>query len=114
MNKLNVCLINDSFPPAIDGVANAVTNYAKIIARDFGTPTVVTPWYPDADDTGYPFSVVRYPSVDMTKLVGYRAGLPFSPEIAAKLEKAGFDITENAACLKRLYADLTDSRKFNK
>ena len=92
MNKLNVCLINDSFPPAIDGVANAVTNYAKIIARDFGTPTVVTPWYPDADDTGYPFSVVRYPSVDMTKLVGYRAGLPFSPEIAAKLEKADFDI----------------------
>ena len=31
-----------------------------------------------------------------------------------KMKKAGFDITENAACLKRLYADLTDSRKFNK
>lgn len=29
MDKLNICLINDSFPPAIDGVANAVTNYAK-------------------------------------------------------------------------------------
>ena len=44
MEKLNVCLINDSFPPAIDGVANAVTNYAKIIARDYGYPTVVTPF----------------------------------------------------------------------
>ena len=42
MEKLNVCLINDSFPPAIDGVANAVTNYARIIARDYGSPTVVT------------------------------------------------------------------------
>ena len=92
MEKLNVCLINDSFPPAIDGVANAVTNYAKIIARDYGYPTVVTPFYPNADDTVYHFPVVRYPSVDMTKLVGYRAGMPFSPEIAAKLEQSHFDI----------------------
>ena len=92
MDKLNVCLINDSFPPAIDGVANAVTNYAKIIARDYGYPTVVTPYYPDADDSVYDFPVIRYPSVDMTRLVGYRAGLPFSPEIAAELEKAKFDI----------------------
>ena len=92
MEKLNVCLINDSFPPAIDGVANAVTNYARIIARDYGSPTVVTPYYPNADDSVYPFPVVRYPSVDMTKLVGYRAGLPFSPEITTKLEKAHFDI----------------------
>jgi len=36
--------------------------------------------------------VVPYPSVDMTKLVGYRAGMPFSPEITAKLEQAHFDI----------------------
>lgn len=92
MEKRNICLINDSFPPAIDGVANAVTNYAKIIARDYGAPTVVTPYYPDADDSVYDFPVIRYPSVDMTKLVGYRAGLPFSPDIATKLEKAGFDI----------------------
>ena len=92
MEKWNICLINDSFPPAIDGVANAVTNYAKIIARDYGAPTVVTPYYPDADDSVYDFPVIRYPSVDMTKLVGYRAGLPFSPDIAARMEKARFDI----------------------
>ena len=92
MDKLNVCLLNDSFPPAIDGVANAVTNYAKIIARDYGRPTVVTPYYPDADDSVYDFPVIRYPSVDMTALVGYRAGLPFSPEITAKLEQSQFDI----------------------
>ena len=29
--KLSVCLLNDSFPPVIDGVANAVLNYARII-----------------------------------------------------------------------------------
>ena len=87
-----MCLINDSFPPAIDGVANAVTNYASIIAREYGEPVVVTPFYTDADDSVYDFPVIRYPSVDMTKLVGYRAGLPFSPEITAKLEQSHFDI----------------------
>lgn len=50
MPKLNVCLINDSFPPEIDGVANAVTNYAQIITEKFGSAVVVTPDNPEADD----------------------------------------------------------------
>lgn len=28
-DKMNICLINDSFPPLIDGVANAVLNYPQ-------------------------------------------------------------------------------------
>ena len=27
--KTGICLLNDSFPPLIDGVANAVVNYAQ-------------------------------------------------------------------------------------
>lgn len=92
MNKLNVCLINDSFPPVIDGVANAVTNYADIISRQLGEATVVTPYYPGADDGAYRFPVVRYPSLDMTKVLGYRAGMPFSTEVFRKLEDSGFEI----------------------
>ena len=92
MGKLNVCLLNDSFPPAIDGVANAVTNYAQIITRGHGSATVVTPFYPDADDTVFPFPVLRYPSLDTTKLVGYRAGIPFDPELMGKLAHQNFDI----------------------
>ncbi len=92
MNKLNVCLINDSFPPVIDGVANAVTNYAEIISRELGEATVATPYYPGADDGAYRFPVVRYPSLDMTKLVGYRAGMPFSTEVFRRLEESGFEI----------------------
>ncbi len=88
----NVCLINDSFPPAIDGVANAVVNYGQIITKELGRATVVTPYYPDADDSVFPFPVLRYPSVDVTKLVGYRAGMPFSPELMQKLEDSHFDI----------------------
>ena len=92
MDKLNVCLVNDSFPPEIDGVANAVTNYAAIINGELGAATVVTPSNPEADDAAFPFPVCRYPSLDTTKLVGYRAGLPFSPEIQDTLEDDGFDI----------------------
>lgn len=92
MEKLNVCLINDSFPPAIDGVANAVVNYGSIIQRGLGSATVVTPFYPDADDSVFDFPVIRYPSIDMTAAVGYRAGLPFSAEVLSELEKKDFDI----------------------
>ena len=92
MKDWNVCLINDSFPPAIDGVANAVVNYGQIITAGQGRATVVTPYYPDADDSVFPFPVLRYPSVDVTKLVGYRAGMPFSPELMQRLEDADFDI----------------------
>ena len=31
------CLINDSFPPVTDGVANAVVNYARVITESGST-----------------------------------------------------------------------------
>ena len=92
MDKLNICLVNDSFPPAIDGVANAVTNYAKIIQNGLGNSTVVTPFYPDADDSVFDFPVLRYPSIDMTKLVGYHAGFPFSEKTMKTLMEYPFDL----------------------
>ena len=49
-DKMNVCLINDSFPPLIDGVANTVLNSASIIEREYGTATVATQYYPGADE----------------------------------------------------------------
>ena len=73
--KLNVCLMNDSFPPLIDGVANAVVNYANIIEQKYGHAIVCTPEYPGVKDD-YSFEVLRYNSLDTTKLVGYRTGMP--------------------------------------
>jgi len=90
--NLNICLVNDSFPPEIDGVANAVTNYADIITRCHGKATVVTPANSRADDSVFAFPVLRYPSVDLTNLVGYHAGFPFSPEVQKKLMAEGFDL----------------------
>ena len=92
MKQRNICLINDSFPPVTDGVANAVVNYAKNLTDDGYCATAVTPAYPDADDTQFAFPVVRYPSVDLTKLVGYHAGLPFSSQTLETLIERKFDL----------------------
>ena len=88
----NICLINDSFPPLIDGVSNAVANYGKIINAELGSAAVVTPYYPDADDSRYDFPVIRFPSIDTTEKVGYRAGIPFSAEVIGKLKDMDFKV----------------------
>lgn len=90
--NLNVCLINDSFPPEIDGVANAVVNYATVINGGLGNAIVVTPDHPEAKDDDFSYPVLRYPSIDMTKQFGYMAGMPFSPETMKKIERAEIDI----------------------
>lgn len=46
---MKVTLLNDSFPPVIDGVANVVMNYAEIMHKEgLADVMVATPEYPDA------------------------------------------------------------------
>lgn len=93
MNKITVSLLSDSFPPIIDGVANAVVNYAEQINKEWGTAIVATPAYPGANDKRIPFQVIRYPSIDVRKITtGYVAGIPFSPELMSRLTKQRVDI----------------------
>mgnify|MGYP000780566121 FL=1 len=92
MSNRTICLINDSFPPVTDGVANAVVNYGRAITESGDKAVVVTPAYPGADDSGFSFPVVRYPSIDMTKLVGYHAGFPFSEKTMQTLMEYPFDL----------------------
>ena len=81
-----VCLLNDSFPPLIDGVANAVMNYARNMPENGMKGVVITPDHPQADDSTFPYPVLRYPSIDLRKKMGYMAGVPFSPEMTHRLE----------------------------
>ncbi len=101
--KLNVCLLNDSFPPLIDGVSNAVVNYATIIQQKYGEATVVTPDYPDADDSAFPFAVERYPSIDTTKLVGYRAGNALDLNYLSKIYEKKFDVLHSHCPIASTY-----------
>ena len=90
--ELSVCLINDSFPPLIDGVANTVKNYAAIINKNHGKATVAVPYYPGADDSAFSYKVVRFPSINTEKLVGYRAGYPFDPETLEEIKTEKINI----------------------
>ena len=89
---LSVCLLNDSFVPQIDGVVNAVVNYAERITETGGKAMVVTPEYPGADDSAFPYPVLRYPGLDLREAVGYMAGYPFSPSAAKAVKNARSDI----------------------
>ena len=91
---MKICLLNDSFPPVIDGVANVVRNYAEYLTRDHGALVAVgTPRYPDADYGAYPYQVVPYQSFDTSALLsGYRTGNPFSPKYVAELAAFAPDV----------------------
>ena len=73
----DICLLNDSFPPIIDGVANAVFNYAKVLSHKGVGVSVVTPDHPEYDDSKFGFPVIRYPGMDMSNKIGYVVGNPF-------------------------------------
>lgn len=79
LESKRICLLNDSFPPQLDGVANAVVNYASILQKTGTEVTVGIPEYPGVEDH-YPFPVVRYPSFNTVEWFGYRAGYPFTTE----------------------------------
>lgn len=85
MTENMVCLLNDSFPPLIDGVSNAVCNYAGCLPREGFSPLVVTPEHPRARDKEFPYPVLRYPSIQTPRFEGYPAGVPFSPEVARQV-----------------------------
>ncbi|MCR5774333.1 MAG: glycosyltransferase [Lachnospiraceae bacterium] len=83
---MKICLLNDSFPPVIDGVANVVMNYAKILTEKGEDVLVATPRYPEADYEGYPYEVLDYKSYNIKDLVeGYRAGNPFDMNAIEKM-----------------------------
>ncbi|MCL2151713.1 MAG: glycosyltransferase [Oscillospiraceae bacterium] len=91
MNKnLGICLLNDSFPPVIDGVANTVLNYARIIHNNLGSAVVAAPRYPGKQES-CPFPVVYYPSVKTPKTSGYRVGV-LVPGILKEIKQYPVDI----------------------
>ena len=91
---MKVCLLNESFPPVLDGVANVLLNYAKYLPSDFNSPVIVgTPRYPDADYSAYPYEVVAYPSFNTASFAnGYRTGYPLQEKAVSKLAEFQPDI----------------------
>ncbi len=86
---MNVCLLNDSFKPVIDGVVNVVLNYARYLPENHGAKVIVgTPEYPGTDYSEFPYPVVPYQSIDTTAVAnGYRAGNPLHEKAVSQLAR---------------------------
>ena len=113
---MKVCLLNDSFPPVIDGVVNVLQNYANHLMDDYGAEVAVgTPKYPDADYDQYPYKVYPYKSFDTEAMAnGYRTGNPFAGDAVERLAEFGPDIIHThcpaSACLvARMLRERTDA-----
>ena len=113
---MNICLLNDSFPPVIDGVVNVMMNYANYLMSDHGAKIIVgTPKYPDADYSKYPYPVVPYQSFDTTGMgTGYRTGNPFESKAVSELAAFMPDIIHShcpasANVIARLLREETDA-----
>ena len=91
---MNICLLNDSFYPVIDGVVNVMTNYANYMMKNHGAKIIVgTPKYPDADYSQFPYPVVTYPSLNTASVTnGYRTGNPFNEKAVHALAEFQPDI----------------------
>jgi len=87
-----VCLLNDSFPPIIDGVSNTILNYASNLTLLGDRALVITPSHPKAADDAFPFPVIRYPSFTFGAMEGYMAGVPFSPSVARTISESTIDL----------------------
>lgn len=113
---MKVCLLNESFPPVLDGVANVVVNYAEHMTADHGIPVIVgTPAYPNADYTSYSYPIVPYSSFATEELAsGYRAGNPLTGPYLAKLAAFQPDIIHShcpasATVMARLLREETNA-----
>jgi glycosyltransferase involved in cell wall biosynthesis len=91
---MNICLLNDSFPPVIDGVVNVMMNYADYLMREHQSAIIVgTPRYPGADYRQYAYPVIAYPSLDTAAVTnGYRTGNPFAAKALEELAAFSPDI----------------------
>ena len=111
---MKVCLLNESFPPVIDGVVNVLMNYANYMMKDYGADIEVgTPRYPDGKYDEYPYKVVAYPSFDTAAQTnGYRTGNPLVGKEVSMLADFRPDIIHthgpaSATVVARLLREMT-------
>ncbi len=90
--NITVGQFNDSYTPVMDGVGNAVKNYAYWLNKKYGKSYVITPKYPKFIDNEE-FEVIRYASTILPLRPPYRLGTPiFASQSKKKLNQIDFDI----------------------
>lgn len=74
--RLKVAIMNDAFPPTIDGTSSTTLNYANILHKNHCDVMVITPRAPHVKDN-YPYEVFRYDAFQFNKKEQYQFGWPF-------------------------------------
>jgi 1,2-diacylglycerol 3-alpha-glucosyltransferase len=93
IERANVGLFCDVFPPVMDGVSVCMQNYAYWMQKKVGGVCVVTPNVPDADYSVHDYKVYDYFSVPVPKRAPYVTGIAeIDPVWLAKVARTRFKI----------------------
>ena len=76
---MNICLITDTYPPEINGVATSTANLRQTLS-DHGHNVLVVTTNATSDKLTYEDGVVRVPGMEMKGLYGYRLTKIYSSE----------------------------------
>ncbi|MDT3400590.1 glycosyltransferase family 1 protein [Streptomyces sp. B1866] len=96
---MRVAIVTESFPPDINGVAHCALQTAQHLHRRGHHPLVIAPAGPHdapADDTPYPYPIVRIPSLPLPGYPQVRVALP-SRRLAAALTSHHTDLVHLAS-----------------
>jgi len=91
--ELIIGQFNDSFPPAIDGVATTLINYAGYFHREEKCCCAVVPYYPSARYEDFSFPVLTFASLPVPFRRQYRFSHPrLNFKLSSRLMDIDFDI----------------------
>lgn len=91
--ELTIGQFNDSFPPAIDGVATTLINYADYFHREEKACYAVVPYYPNARYEDFAFPVLDFASIPVPFRRQYRFSHPrLNFKLSSRLMDIDFDI----------------------
>ena len=93
LERANVGLFCDVFPPVMDGVSVCMENYAYWMQKKVGGVCVITPNVPDADYSKHDYKVYDYFSIPVPKRPPYVTGIAeIDPLWLAKIATTRFKI----------------------
>lgn len=93
LDKANIGLFCDCFPPIMDGVTVCMQNYAHWMQEKTGGVKVITPNVPGADYSVYPYEVIDYFAIPIPFRKPYVIGLSeIDPVFMTKIARTRFRI----------------------